>query len=136
MSRLAMIPAAAALALALGGCTGGCSRAPENPNAVPPEKANTVADRMRDPQYLKQLDKVRAEQTGIMKRTAEVQAALEKAKAADPESEEVKRLEAELEDCAKKMDESRRGAQVLVRAKIDSATAEQRTADASKVKAT
>jgi len=122
-----LLTLAAAVALGLGGCTGGCSREekPEVPGAVSPEKASSFADRMRDPEYLKALKSSENVMRDIMKRTVEAQKALEKAKAENPESEEVKRLEATLEKLAAELEENRKAAQKVVRDRIQRARAEQ-----------
>lgn len=122
-----LLTLAAAVALGLGGCTGGCSRenGPEVPGAVAPEKASTFADRMHDPEYLKALKASDDGMRAIMKRTVELQKALETAKAESPDSPEVKRLQAELEKCAAELEANRQAAQKVVRDRLHQARAEQ-----------
>ena len=119
---LPVLSAAALAALFLGGCTGGCSRE-EGDGA--PKAQPSVGERMKDPEYVKQLDAIKEVQKGIMKRVTEAEAALAKARESGAAEAEIERLKAEIEDCAKAMDESRKKAQAAVRAKIMSVQAEQ-----------
>lgn len=122
-----LLTLAAAVALGLGGCSGGCSRekGPEVPGAVDPAKASSFADRMHDPEYLKALKASDEGMRAIMKRTVELQKALELAKAENPDSPEVKRLQAELEKCAAELEANRQQAQKVVRDRLHQARAEQ-----------
>ena len=116
------IASIAALALA-GGCTGGCSRddAEDLPEPV------SVADRIKkDPEYAAKLKSLEAEQGDIMQRGANLREELKKAVIADPDSDEVKRLKAELEKVAAEMDDAHKKAAAVVRERLARAQAEQK----------
>lgn len=100
------------LALALPGCSGGCSR--ENtPDAPAP-----ILDRMEDPEYTKLLNECLAEQQKVVARDGKVLRELEAARAENPESEKVKELEKRHAEITAELEKLRTRNMAIVRKRI------------------
>ena len=114
-----------AFGVALGGCTGGCSGEKEES-----EPENAVANRMKDPEYRKELDSIAAEQRAIMGKVATAREALEAAVNAEAAEETISKLKADLAAAEEELKASRAKAAAAVRSKVRQALAE----DAARVK--
>ena len=108
---------AIALGVALGGCTGGCS-SEEGP------RENPVANRLKDPEYRKELNAINAEQRTIMGKIVAVRKAVDDAVQNGVEGEELEKLKADLKAAEEELNESRAKAAAAVRTKLRKTMAE------------
>ena len=113
---------AMALLSLLGGCSGGCSR--EQPR--PPE--DPVVKRMKDPEYVKQLNELRAAQAEIAKRANAVLSELEAARAEDAESEKTKVLEKKYNDINIELEKNRILSMAVIRDRMQKDAGEEKAA--------
>lgn len=111
-----------ALLSLLGGCSGGCSR--EQPR--PPE--DPVVKRMKDPEYVKQLNELRAAQAEIAKRANAVLSELEAARAEDAESEKTKVLEKKYNDINIELEKNRILSMAVIRDRMQKDAGEEKAA--------
>ena len=117
-----MVASALLISSLLSGCSGGCSS--EKPR--PPE--DPVVKRMEDPEYVKQLDDLRAAQKEIAKRTSEALRELEAARAEDEESEKTKELEKKYKATLDEQERLRQLSMTVIRNRIQKDAAEEKAA--------
>lgn len=117
-----MVAAALLISSLLSGCSGGCSS--EQPRPI----EDPVVKRMEDPEYVKQINDLRAAQKEIAKRTSEALRDLEAARAEDEESEKTKELEKKYKATLDEQERLRQLSMTVIRNRIQKDAADEKAA--------